>query len=568
MHSFQKFFTIMLMTVQVTVAVLLVSIAQVQAETTAVDSIEAGKRIYREGILPSGQPLKAIIQSDIEISGSQLNCMSCHRRSGFGSSESGIIVPPITGTALWRGQEIRRQLLFKNITSGRKEYTRSQPMRPAYNEETLAQVIRDGIDSSGRKLHSLMPRYIFSELEIEYLTAYLKSISDKPSPGVTDTVINFATVITEGVDPGKQKAMVDVLESFFHDRSAEGRGETIRAKRGAWHRNWRDFSYRAWKLHIWKLSGPRETWREQLDSFYQSQPVFALIGGIGTGSWQPIHNFCEANELACLFPTTDYPFISETNYYNLYFNKGVTLEANALAKYLTYIKPNTKKPEKILQVFHSNPGGSMPVQALNKAMQTHDTFSISQQVIEDADTLTAAYWQTLIEQEQPSILVLWLDDKYLHSIDAGLNNVNGIDEIYISGSLIEQPFKSVPKRIRDKVFIVHPYALPELNARGMMRTKPWLRTREIESPYLRLQANTLFSAIITGMAIKRMLDNYSRNYMIEKMEHMVENTQATGAYPRLSLGPGQRFASKGVYIGKFSSETEDKIIPASQWITP
>jgi hypothetical protein len=73
---------------------------------------------------------------------------------------------------------------------------------------------------------------------------------------------------------------------------------------------------------------------------------------------------------------------------------------------------------------------------------------------------------------------------------------------------------------------------------------------------------------MTGMVIRRMLDNYSRNYLIEKMEHMVENAQATGAFPRLSLGPGQRFASKGVYIGRFSSEAEDKIIPASKWITP
>jgi len=566
MLEFRKLCAIVLMASQVTISGLLANYSQ--AEPVAADPVEVGKRMYREGILPSGQPLRAIVQGDIEVSGSQLNCMSCHRRSGFGSSESGTLVPPVTGKSLWRGQEMRRQQQFSKIMTGRAQSANSQLMRPAYNDETLAQAIRGGVTSSGRELDPLMPRYVFSESEIKYLTAYLKSMSEKPSPGVTDTIINFATVITEGVEPAKEKAMVDVLERFFSDRNAQSRGETARAQRGPWHRDWIDGAYRSWALHIWKLNGPRETWRQQLDSFYQSQPVFALVGGIGTGNWQPIHNFCEANELACLFPATDYPVVSETNYYNLYFNKGVTLEANALATYLTNIKPGTKEPHKLLQVFRSDQDRAVPAQALKKALQTNGTISISQQAVEDTGTLTAAYWQTLIKKEQPSILILWLDDKDLHSIGAGLNTSNTIGEIYISGSLIEQPFKSVPEDLRDKVFIVHPYALPESNARGIMRTRPWLRAREIESPYLRLQANTFFSASITGMVLRRMLDNYSRNYMIEKMEHMVENAQATGAFPHLSLGPGQRFASKGVYIGRFSGEAEDKIVPVSKWVTP
>jgi hypothetical protein len=41
--------------------------------------------------------------------------------------------------------------------------------------------------------------------------------------------------------------------------------------------------------------------------------------------------------------------------------------------------------------------------------------------------------------------------------------------------------------------------------------------------------------------------------------------EGTTIYPRLSLGPGQRFASKGGYIVHF---VKDKIEPESDWIVP
>jgi len=39
-------------------------------------------------------------------------------------------------------------------------------------------------------------------------------------------------------------------------------------------------------------------------------------------------------------------------------------------------------------------------------------------------------------------------------------------------------------------------------------------------------------------------------------------------YPRLALGPSQRFASKGGYIVRFADLESDKLVPESGWIVP
>ena len=69
--------------------------------TTATDLVEMGRRIYREGLLPSGEPLRGVGQVGIKLAGKDAACINCHRRSGYGSSEGPVEVRPITGPALF-----------------------------------------------------------------------------------------------------------------------------------------------------------------------------------------------------------------------------------------------------------------------------------------------------------------------------------------------------------------------------------------------------------------------------------------------------------------------------------
>ena len=63
------------------------ALAQASGGTDSADTLAIGRRIYREGILPTGQPLQGLSQAGVTLSGGAAACATCHRRSGYGSSE-------------------------------------------------------------------------------------------------------------------------------------------------------------------------------------------------------------------------------------------------------------------------------------------------------------------------------------------------------------------------------------------------------------------------------------------------------------------------------------------------
>jgi hypothetical protein len=73
---------------------------------------------------------------------------------------------------------------------------------------------------------------------------------------------------------------------------------------------------------------------------------------------------------------------------------------------------------------------------------------------------------------------------------------------------------------------------------------------------------------MASQAFIHLVDNFLRDYFIEWIEHATENTLTTGMYPHPSLGPGQRFASKGGYILKPSDKTQGGLGPIGDWIVP
>jgi hypothetical protein len=96
----------------------------------------------------------------------------------------------------------------------------------------------------------------------------------------------------------------------------------------------------------------------------------------------------------------------------------------------------------------------------------------------------------------------------------------------------------------------------------------WLEARNIALLDERIQSSTYFALTVAGDALSSMGDNFSRDYFIERLEQMTEQSLSSAVYPRLSLGPGQRFASRGSYVARFPRDGENMLVPVSEWIVP
>ena len=218
----------------------------------------SGERIYREGVLASGQALTGARIGSEPIKGLAAACITCHRPSGLGSAEGRIVVPPITGKYLFRPHATNVLDMSLPHVPG---YSAT---REPYDPRTLARAIREGVAPNGRDLSYLMPRFALDDESMASLTAYLAGLGNAAVPGVTDDTLHFATIITPDADPTERAGMLDVMEHFFADKNAFLRGGVRPLK------STREIEYRVtrrWQLHVWQLTGSPDQWGEQLQQF-------------------------------------------------------------------------------------------------------------------------------------------------------------------------------------------------------------------------------------------------------------------------------------------------------------
>ena len=538
---------------------------------TREEALRYGERIYMEGILPSGKPVRAFVQGDIPVEGSMFACELCHRKSGLGTSEGFVVVLPTNGPNLLRPRAVwdpwRRHSQEESVRAGSRKipkFFQKDDLRPEYTDETLSKAIRSGRDPSGRMLDYIMPRYDLNDHEMAVLTYYLKNLSARLSTGVTDNTLHFATVVTEDVSRIDRDAMISVLNAHIKDRNAQSRNQSERAKRGAFIKRERDVAYRLLTLSVWELKGPKESWLDQLEEYYKKEPVFALIGGIAE-DWEPIHMFSEQNNIPCIFPITDRPVISERNWNTLYFSKGLYQEGEGAARYLRRVKGITKE-SRIIQVFREGSDGDVIAKGFQETWSEFRLRPPENNVLQSEESITEEFWRNLPDSAKNTVVLLWTGKENLESIQRLSDIPHDRLIIFVSSRLLEEDLPVISDKLRDFVFITYPYSLPgdkEVNTRAL---ETWLRIKTISPTNLRIQSKMYFVGWMLAEMLMGMRSEFYRDYFIEKIEMMTDQSHAIAVYPRLSFGPWQRYASKGCYIVQLTKGKNPTIVKKSEWV--
>jgi len=530
---------------------------------TRAEALELGERMYRDGLLPNGEPMRAFVQRDIEVEGTMFSCESCHVRSGMGSTEGTVITQPTCGSWLYKplqGAEMKAESQAR--VPSRLD---PPPFRPAYTDESLARVIRRGKDPNDRVLNYVMPRYLVGGTDLDILVYYLKNLSSKWSPGVDDTTIRFATVIGPGVNEVDRKAMLGPLEAHVRDHNSQSRPDERRAKGGPFYKEEKFAPYRRYALSVWQLDGAPDTWPQQLDAFYREEPVFALLGGITSGEWAPIHEFSERNRIPSLFPITDFPVISDSDWYTLYFSKGWYQEGEAAARFLRRAD-EIPRDAAVVQVYRDDPRGRALAEGFAVTRGTMGLPAPEDLELEADVTVDRVFWNSLVADHKGAVLVLWLDGDDLASIGELAATEPRPPMVFASSSILGEAALSLPAEVRGFTFLTKPDSFPEDEARSRMATERWLQAKKLEITNFEIQARMYFLGWTLAPMVKMMRDDFYRDYFFDIADMMRDQYYATAVYPRLSFGPGQRYASKGCYIVQVTGGDEPKLEKRSNWV--
>jgi hypothetical protein len=509
----------------------------------------AGERLYRQGILPGGAPLRGEREGGAGVEGLAAACVTCHRRSGLGGYEGQSVIPPIIGRYLLRPGA-------RNVEDPALPHVQGYvPHRAPYTDATLARAIREGRDQEGRPLSYLMPRYHLDDAAMRPLLAYLKGLTGGPTPGAEGDTLRFATIVTPDADPVARKGMLDVLQQFFADKNAGYRGESppLQSTRGVMYR-----VTRKWELQVWQLEGPPQTWQQQLKERLAAAPVLAVISGLGGSTWEPVHRFCEEEEVPCLLPNVDLPVAAEQDFYPVYFSKGVLLEAELIARRLA--EERQRAPAgRVVQAYRPGDIGEAAAGALGAA---GGTAVVSRPL--GAGEPRAALETALADVGADDALVLWLRPGDL----ALLPPSPRARVVYLSGLMGRLEDAPLPPAWRPRARLAYPFDLPEQRRVRMNFPLGWFKVRRIPVVAERVQADTYLACVILSETLGHMLDSFVRDYLVERVEVLLSHRLVNGYYPRLGLAPGQRFASKGGYLARFAPDGGGRLVADGPWTVP
>jgi hypothetical protein len=133
------------------------------------------------------------------------------------------------------------------------------------------------------------------------------------------------------------------------------------------------------------------------------------------------------------------------------------------------------------------------------------------------------------------------------------------------GDLEQAP---LPPAWHQAVRMSYPLDLPDLRRVRMNFPLGWLRIHKLAPAARRVQTDTYVACGILAEALGEMLDSFVPEYLLERTEDMLSHRLTNGYYPRLTLGPGQRFASKGGYLIHFTADAGEAIVADSAWVVP
>ena len=476
-----------------------------------------GKLIYRTGASDAGNEIKAVFGSaGGALPATSFPCVNCHGRRGEGAQEGGLQPPPLTWRAL--------------TTPGRSPLT--DRSRNAYDQNSLARAIRQGIDPAGRSLHPGMPRYQLNEAQMRALVSYLKIIGTAADaePGVSETSIKLGAVLPlSGPFAWLGADVKTTLSACLAEINARG---------GVYGRRF--------ELLVADAGGDSAQTIDATRRLVEQDEVLALLANFEPPEYAAstaIAEWLQANETLLIGPLTLAPRMPDVpNRAVFYLAPDVPTQACALLDFvaermtpaspirLALLSVASAFDEKALQQFRQH--------AQTRAIQLVYTHTYA------ADSGPRLSLPPSLITAPPDFIFVFAPATDFLALAKEIDQKNLPIALLGSAAALGTAVSQMPPAVAARTYLMSPVAVPGIIAHPPFETL--IRETGLSPRSTALQAIAYAAAQTLIEATKqngRQLDRHSLLKTLERMQDF-----STGVLPPLSFNANRRIGATGVFV--------------------
>ncbi|HEX6828684.1 MAG TPA: ABC transporter substrate-binding protein [Burkholderiales bacterium] len=475
---------------------------------------EAGRRIYLEGVSPSGALLQALVgPHSTPMEGKSMPCANCHGADGSGRPEGGVRPPNIT----WRELSKRYGHRHEN---GRQH--------PAFTDKTFAEALTFGTDPAGNKLEPSMPRYVMSHKDIGDLLAYLKKIESDYDPGISPDRLRIGTLLpTRGRMGELGQVVAGVMQAYVDDVNARGgifgrRIELVKA----------EFA---------DDPGAAAVAAERL---MRSENVFALVGPFSMGIEKELSRLAEETRVPVVGPFTLLPEGTlAVNRYTFYIMPGLREQAMVLARFATS-GLGLQNPG-VAIVYPAAPGYQEVAEALEEMFKDQKWDAVVRAPY-DAGRAPEARLVAELQQKGVQVLLFLGSDSELSTLGGLVRDAIWSPYLLAPGPKVARAAAALPTTFGERVFLAYPSLPQDVTSGGAAALAELEKKGRVGNRHQPAQISAYASLLVLEEGLKRSGRDLSRAKLADSLENLY--SFESGVTPAISFGPNRRVGVFGAHI--------------------
>ena len=413
---------------------------------------------------------------------------------------------------------------------------------PAYEADSIAASIIQGIDPAGNELDMAMPRYAMSKNDMTALLAYLKRVATDYDPGVSEGTIRVGTLLPiEGDLAPMGNAMRAVIEASFADINAGGgiHGRQLELVVT----NYQDESVR----NLWAV-------RDLL----QQESVFAMVGSFTAGVTDQLSELAEELEVPMVGPYTQAP-----------------REGNGLERHTFYLASGIEQQAAVLvrhRVFQGDKVGIVhPASEAFNGVVARTRAELEKRT--DAEIIGVSYTppyldvvdvaQTMQSRDVDAIVFLG-PAKELKRLANQCFRQSYAPDLMFPGVFAGQSLFEVDSGFAGDILIGYSSIPADHTPEGIAAFETLHAKHSFGYEYSTAQISTFVATQVFAEGLKRAGRSLSREKLLLTLEGLAD--YQPGLLPPISYNRSRRIGAFGGYIMPLDLETK-QLKQASNWIS-